>query len=79
MRKPPTKGIVIDITHQLWDLQMKLIMAMTDEEIMADAIREFGSPANVEKYVERMQKAIKATMWGNRAKESLAAFLEEDH
>lgn len=79
MKQPPMKERVIDITHQLWDLQMKRIMAMSDEEIMADAIREFGSSAAVEQYVERMRKAIEATMWGIRAKENLKAFLEDDH
>ena len=65
------KERVIDITHQLWDLQMKRIIAMSDEEIMADAIREFGSPAAVEQYVERMRKAIANTMWGIRDKRDL--------
>lgn len=72
------KEKVIDITHKLWDLQMQRIMAMSDEEVMADAIREFGSPAAVEQYVERMRKAIKATMWGIRAKENLKTFLAEE-
>lgn len=60
------KSNVIDITHKIWDLQIERILAMSDEEIMADAIREFGSPEAVEDYVERMRKAIANTMWGIR-------------
>ena len=62
---------VHNITMKIWELQEKRIMAMTDQEIMADAIREFGSPAKVEAYVERMRKAIANTQWGLRSKRDL--------
>ena len=62
---------VHDITMKIWDLQEKRIMAMSDAEIMADAIREFGSPAKVEAYVERVRKTIANAQWGIRSKRNL--------
>lgn len=57
---------VIDITKTLRDREVERILNMSDDEIMADAIREYGSPANAQKAINRMcdgmNNALKA--WG---------------
>jgi hypothetical protein len=54
------------IRQKIADLQVERILNMTDDEILVDAIREYGSPANAEKVAERTRQAIKNAIenWG---------------
>lgn len=52
------KSNIIDINHQLADLKVERILAMSDDEIMVEAIREYGSPENARKAVIRTCQGI---------------------
>lgn len=56
------------------DKEVERILAMSDEEIMVEAIREYGSPAAASKAAERIREGIMNTikLW------RLDRFLKED-
>lgn len=56
MTRPQEK--VIDITMKIADLQVQRILAMSDDEIMVEAIREYGSPAAAQEAVERTRQGV---------------------
>lgn len=42
------------LKEQICDLELKRIMEMSDEEIMIEAIWEYGSPANAQKAINKL-------------------------
>lgn len=46
------------LKNRIQDLEVQRILAMSDKEIMVEAIWEYGSPANAQKALNRMCDGI---------------------
>lgn len=50
---------LVEIRMQQADLETERLLKMSDAEVMAEAVREYGSPQAVERVVNKMKQSVK--------------------